>query len=1316
LTATLTPSLTPSDTPSPTLTPSPTVTFTPTETPTVTPTTFVTPTVNAQAVASRALDYNTTVEGTIDSNIPFNEWRLRGNYGDRLLINVSVVSGNLIPVVRLLDSRGNFVDWNDSGGLLNTLPLPRDDDYIVFVSRRNLEHGTTSGSYILNVTLLERGARPTETPTPTLTPTYTLTPTPMPTLTPSPTPMRVLQFGGEFGGYLPAPEAVDQWLFTGRAQELIALRASPLGESALTLRAVVRGPGLPAEGATALQGELPRLLLPESGQYIVEIGVASGERGQYAVRLERLPSDAVATPVPRNFLRYGESIRSFVNDNAPEQRFSFDGAAGDRVTITARIGGIGDPVLELRDPSDAVIAQNDDAKGTADAAIEAFTLPVNGTYTIRVTRYSRRTGGEFILRLNREPPLVPPLSAYPPSVLLPQGAPLLTYDETLVGTLADRQTRQFVFLGRRGEAISVTVRRKSGSLDPFLRLVDNQSGNVLYESNRGTTGDDVETINTLLLTTGTFTLTLSPAPYRPNNGDFRLHLSSNNALLPLIAGEERSASVDNNRAQFTYTFSALAGQYLRLEARPSLASRLDPLLILLAPNGRLIAFHNSLEPEQRRAAVIDGLQLQESGTYTVVVTRPGGEVGTSNGAFLLSYSLSNTPPEQPWQTQRSFRYGGGVAGEMDSAQAHEWHFDGKAGDVVSLTVSRLFGSGVAAFGALIAPDGSTVLPSGTTVVGRERSLQNTYQLPQDGTYKIFINGERLQYALFASFVRNIPLVPELLRYNDPEVSSFLAAGSRVSFKFEGRFADDVDLLVFWRPGVGASVSVSVSDPSGRTETLGYTSASATSSAWRRTLSQAGLYTLTIRNDSDQEIAYTVRLSGKMPAPTPTPQTIYITSGQIMRGRLNAPDSAVYRFLGRATQQMRVTVETQRSDAPALQLIAPDGAPVHEARKVRKDGYVALEAPLPQDGQYAISLIATEDAAGGEYLLSFFLLDKNALPTPTIEATLSADRANIAQLIEADGYVQGQIAAAEERYYRFSGRAGQTALISLYLPVAGEVSTPGAPPPIGRPTPRPPDAVFATVALYDAARNFIAEASSSAENNRTQPLLAVPLAHDGEYLIVVRGRGMGAMARTFWLSVIARAPDATPTRAPINFLPFEEVQRVVIDGFRDGGVSEWRFTPRGRTALFVMRPTPDSKLKAALEIYTREGLREALAVASAQGEELRIAIPQLSSAEDYRVVIRALDGTSGAFSLYASGSVHGLTVFKTVRRCFVRNAPSNEATYFTEFFGVGFEAFARTADAQWVRVRDRETGRYGWVSIRQIEFTYGDVGKLPIEQP
>ncbi len=40
----------------------------------------------------------------------------------------------------------------------------------------------------------------------------------------------------------------------------------------------------------------------------------------------------------------------------------------------------------------------------------------------------------------------------------------------------------------------------------------------------------------------------------------------------------------------------------------------------------------------------------------------------------------------------------------------------------------------------------------------------------------------------------------------------------------------------------------------------------------------------------------------------------------------------------------------------------------------------------------------------------------------------------------------------------------------------------------------------------------------------------------------------------------------------------------------------------------------------------------------------------------------------------------------------------------------------TADGQWVRVRDRGTGRCGWVSIRQIEFTYGDVGRLPIERP
>ncbi|PJF34097.1 MAG: hypothetical protein CUN49_16950, partial [Candidatus Thermofonsia Clade 1 bacterium] len=141
------------------------------------------------------------------------------------------------------------------------------------------------------------------------------------------------------------------------------------------------------------------------------------------------------------------------------------------------------------------------------------------------------------------------------------------------------------------------------------------------------------------------------------------------------------------------------------------------------------------------------------------------------------------------------------------------------------------------------------IPIGSAIVGRERNLQNTYQLPQDGTYTVFVSGERLQYALLATFLRNIPPVPEFLRYNQAEMSSFLAPNSRVSFKFEGNFADNVDLLVFWRPGVGAAVSVSLSDPSGNAEALGYTSTSATASAWRRTLRQPGVYTLTIRNDS-----------------------------------------------------------------------------------------------------------------------------------------------------------------------------------------------------------------------------------------------------------------------------------------------------------------------------------------------------------------------------------------------------------------------------------------------------------------------------------
>jgi len=63
--------------------------------------------------------------------------------------------------------------------------------------------------------------------------------------------------------------------------------------------------------------------------------------------------------------------------------WTFDGKAGQSVTITAAGVSGSDPYLKLIDPSGAVLAEDDDAGGGSNAQIN-IDLPVTGTYTLRI--------------------------------------------------------------------------------------------------------------------------------------------------------------------------------------------------------------------------------------------------------------------------------------------------------------------------------------------------------------------------------------------------------------------------------------------------------------------------------------------------------------------------------------------------------------------------------------------------------------------------------------------------------------------------------------------------------------------------------------------------------------------------------------------------------------------------------------------------------------------------------------------------------------------------------------------------------------------
>jgi hypothetical protein len=89
--------------------------------------------------------------------------------------------------------------------------------------------------------------------------------------------------------------------------------------------------------------------------------------------------------------------------------YTFEGTAGEQVTITMVGDGSLDAYLGLLDPNDEVIAEDDDSGGGTNAQI-SIRLPESGTYIIIVTRNGLDQGtseGNYTLDLVSGTPTAP---------------------------------------------------------------------------------------------------------------------------------------------------------------------------------------------------------------------------------------------------------------------------------------------------------------------------------------------------------------------------------------------------------------------------------------------------------------------------------------------------------------------------------------------------------------------------------------------------------------------------------------------------------------------------------------------------------------------------------------------------------------------------------------------------------------------------------------------------------------------------------------------------------------------------------------------
>ncbi len=189
---------------------------------------------------------------------------------------------------------------------------------------------------------------------------------------------------------------IDVWTFDNPGNTLVNVDLQPR-DGLLDPYLVVRdeeGNVVAANDDRSASGRgagIDGLWLARPGRYRFEVHAKSG-MGDYDLTLTSAKEEAL-----QRHIAYGESISDTLRGNGERHLWSFEGRAGDQITITMNGEKI-DAYLELYAPDGELLLRDDDSGGGTDARI-ALTLPQDGTYYILAYAVDPMAGGLYDLSL-----------------------------------------------------------------------------------------------------------------------------------------------------------------------------------------------------------------------------------------------------------------------------------------------------------------------------------------------------------------------------------------------------------------------------------------------------------------------------------------------------------------------------------------------------------------------------------------------------------------------------------------------------------------------------------------------------------------------------------------------------------------------------------------------------------------------------------------------------------------------------------------------------------------------------------------------------
>lgn len=218
-------------------------------------------------------------------------------------------------------------------------------------------------------------------------------------------------------------------------------------------------------------------------------------------------------------------------------------------------------------------------------------------------------------------------------------------------------------------------------------------------------------------------------------------------------GDVVSAVFEGGVGAHLYAFYGSEGDVFTLSMTQSEAGALDPFLVVLGPNGEVIASDDDSGEDVFFSAAIDGVELPADGVYFVLATSfiaidnilveigETGESAEEGESYELSISGITAPAEDVDPEALLVNVSEIAVGDTLEAESSAefpvvyFVFNGAAGDVVTVTAES---DDIDTVLHVFAPSGDRIaINDDDDVEGGLNSAVRDVELPEDGPYLIF---------------------------------------------------------------------------------------------------------------------------------------------------------------------------------------------------------------------------------------------------------------------------------------------------------------------------------------------------------------------------------------------------------------------------------------------------------------------------------------------------------------------------------------------------------------------------------------------------